>query len=296
QRIAQRSREAEHRLLVAEKLAAMALVDAGRPARAGAFDEAWHGELLSQHHDCWIVPYNGRTGNTWADQVRRWTNVANAVSELTVQTSVEALVRGGEGRWVRLFNPTGAALDAVVPVPIPRTDQPSRMVSLEAGGRRFATQVVASDAPGQSALLVRAHVPPMGYSTVELRDDVAAEGTPVSASTTDGIVVLESDLYRIEFDPAKGGTIRSLVAKGLGEREFVDAKSERRFNELRGHFYEQGGFHSSADQAAEVRIVESGPLRATVEISGQIAGHPFVQRVSISQGSPVIDCAPSGTR
>lgn len=294
QRIAQQSREAEHRLLVAEKLTALALVDAGRPARVGSFDDAWHNVLLSQHHDCWIVPYNGRLGNTWIDQVRRWTTVANTVSDLSVQTSVEALLQGGQGRgrrFVRLFNPTGAALDAVVPVPIPQTDKPSRMVSLDADGGRSATQVVWSETPGQSALLVRAKVPPMGYATVELRDAAEAEGEPVTASTTNEIVVIESDLYRIEFDPAKGGTIRSLVAKRLGNREFVDPKHEHRFNELRGNFYEQGGFHSSADQAAEVRVVENGPLRVTVEVSGRIAGSPFVQRVSIAQGSPVIACS-----
>ncbi|MEO8350083.1 MAG: hypothetical protein ABI680_00040 [Chthoniobacteraceae bacterium] len=60
----------------------------------------------------------------------------------------------------------------------------------------------------------------------------------------------------------------------LGGREFVDAKPERHCNELRGHFYEQGGFHSSADQEAEIRLVENGPLRVMVEISSQIADYP----------------------
>jgi alpha-mannosidase len=81
------------------------------------------------------------------------------------------------------------------------------------------------------------------------------------------------------------------VAKSLGGREFVDKAHERRFNELRGHFYESGGFRSSADRPAEVRIVENGPLRATAEIVGTIDGHPFAQRVSITQGSPTIDCS-----
>jgi alpha-mannosidase len=150
---------------------------------------------------------------------------------------------------------------------------------------------VAADKPGQSALLVRAIVPPMGYATVELRDDARATEPPVTTKTTNTAVVLESDHYRIEFDAAKGGTIRSLQAKRLGGREFVDAAHERRFNELRGHFYAQGGFHSSADQPAKIRIVEDGPLLATAEIAGTIAGQPFVQRVSITQGSPVIDCS-----
>ncbi len=293
QRIAQQSRAAEHRLLVAEKLAAMAFVDAGRPAMTTAIDEAWHQILLTQHHDCWIVPYNGSLGNTWADQVRLWTTLANAVSDLSVSRSVGALLESGQGRgrFVRLFNPTAAALEAVVPAPIPETREPSKFVSLNADGGHHPTQVVKSGTPGRSALLVHANVPPMGYATVELRDDANSSDSAVTATSTGNAVVMESELYRIEFDPAKGGTIRSLVAKSLGNREFVDTANECRFNELRGHFYEQGGFHSSADQPAKITVVENGPLRATVEMSGTIADNPFVQRVSITQGSPTIDCS-----
>ncbi len=45
----------------------------------------------------------------------------------------------------------------------------SKLASLAADGGWHPTQVVKSDTPGQSALLVRAKVPPMGYATVELR-------------------------------------------------------------------------------------------------------------------------------
>ncbi len=294
QRIAQRSRAAELRLLTAEKLSALALVDAGRPMPTGAFDQAWHGVLLSQHHDCWIVPYNGRPGSTWADKVGRWTAVSDAASALAVDRAVDALLegeKGRRGRFVRLFNPTAARLDAVVPVPGTRTAGPTRVTSVDADGRRFATQVASSDRPEEGVLLVRAALPPLGYTTVELVDDGTVAEPPVTARADDAAAVLESDHYRIEFEAAKGGTIKSLVAKRSGGREVVDATDERRFNELRGHFYDENTFHSSADRAARVRVVEAGPLRATVEVAGIIAGHPFVQRVSVTQGSPVIDCA-----
>jgi len=293
QRIAQQSREAECRLLTAEKLAAMALVIAGRPPATDAFDQAWHSVLLSQHHDCWIVPYNGRLGSTWADQVRRWTNISNAVSDLAIDRSVGALAEGEagrRGRFVRLFNPTASPLDAIVPVPVPSMAGPARLFSVDAEGRTFATQVGASEKQGQSVLLVRAALPPMGYTTVELHNEGKVTEPGASAKASGMAVVLENDHYRIEFDPHKGGTIKSLRAKRMNQREFVDAAAEQRFNELRGHFYDLGKFCSSADQPAKIRVVEDGPLRATLQVTGTIAGHPFVQRVSISQGSPVIDC------
>jgi alpha-mannosidase len=218
QRIAQQSREAEHRLLVAEKIAAMALLDAGRPPMTDVFDQAWRNVLLTQHHDCWIVPYNGRLGSTWADQVRRWTNVSNAVSDLALGRSVDALLEGKggrRGRFVRLFNSTAAPLDTVVPVAVPHIAGPSRTTSIDADGCRCATQVAASDQPGQSELLVRATVPPLGYATIELRDDAQATESPVTTKTAATAVVMESDQYRIAFDPAKGGTIRSWSASTL---------------------------------------------------------------------------------
>jgi alpha-mannosidase len=294
QRLAQQSREAEHRLLVAEKIAAVARIDAGRPARIEAFDEAWHGILLSQHHDCWIVPYNGRLGNTWADQVRRWTRAANSTSDLARENALEALLHNEDrqrGRVARLINPTGNKLDQVVPVPIPKSDNASVWTSRDAEGHEFLTQVVDSEVPGQSQLLVRATLPPMGYTTVELRNGRPIEPNRVRTESTADSVVIESDLYRIQFDPARGGTIRSLIAKTQGSREYVDTKSDRLFNELRGNFYAQGGFHSSADNPAKVTLAENGPLRAAVTVSGTIADNTFTQRVSITQGSPVIDCS-----
>lgn len=293
QRMAQQSRASEHRLLVAEKLAAMARIESGRPGRTNGFDEAWHGVLLSQHHDCWIVPYNGRLGNTWADQVRRWTTLANASSDLAVETALGAMLRSEgrqRGRAARLFNPTGSELDAVVPVPIRESDDATGWISRDTDGREFATQVVASDVPGQKQLLVRAKLPPVGYTTVEFREGKTKGLAQSSATLSADGAVLESDLFKIRFDKAKGGTIGSLIAKTQSNREFVDTKSERRFNELRGHFYEQGGFRSSADEPARIEVVEKGPLRATIKIFGRIAGSPFVQSVSLVQGSPVIDC------
>ncbi len=294
QRVAQQNRQAENRVLVAEKLAAMARIDAGRAARAEAFDDAWHGILLSQHHDCWIVPYNGRFGNTWAEQVRRWSEVANSISDLAQETALEALLKssGRQRGWaVRLFNPNGQKLDLVVTVAIPKSDEAAGLISRDGEGHQFPTQVVESDAPGHRQLLVRATLPPMGYTTVELSHAAQPATNQVRTETGQGSVVMESDLYRIELDPSKGGTFRSLLAKAQGNREYVDMKSERRFNELRGHFYAQGGFRSSADNPASIKVVEQGPLRTTVEISGKIAGNPFTQRVSLTQGSQVIDCS-----
>src|SRR5690606_17696693 len=59
QRIAQQVRTAEDRLTAAEKYAAITALYDGTSWPQQALDTAWKSLLLAQHHDCWIVPYNG---------------------------------------------------------------------------------------------------------------------------------------------------------------------------------------------------------------------------------------------
>src|SRR5579859_1628388 len=62
QEVARKVRKAENRIVATEKLAAMAAVWRGASWPCVSLDEAWRTLLLSQHHDCWIVPYNRRQG------------------------------------------------------------------------------------------------------------------------------------------------------------------------------------------------------------------------------------------
>ena len=52
-------------------------------------DEAWRTLMLAQHHDSWIVPYNGlnRKG-TWADQIKRWTDSTNHIADGIIEASI----------------------------------------------------------------------------------------------------------------------------------------------------------------------------------------------------------------
>ena len=83
-------------------------------------------------------------------------------------------------------------------------------------------------------------------------------GFPGATANTeaDGTVVLETDLYRLRIDPARGGTIASLVVKD-GNREFVDAANDRRFNEYRGYFVSEKKWASSAENRARVTMTRS---------------------------------------
>jgi alpha-mannosidase len=290
QRIAQQVRVSENKLVTAEKLAAMAAVYKQSAWPKAALDEGWTRLLLSQHHDCWIVPYNMGQGNTWADKVVAWTGITNKNTDSVVSASTERLSNGHptpNAKHVRVFNTLGVQRSGIVKVVIP--DSWGHDVSvLNDKNQEVLSQLVTLPL-GISILLFKADVPSMGYATYHLQKQKPAVKSGVSVTTqSDGKCKVETDLYTVIINPAKGGTIESLIAKKLGNKEFVDKTNVRRFNELRGNFFKDGGFKSSADQPAKVTI-DGGPAEVEVTVAGMIANHPFEQTYVFTQGKKRID-------
>jgi alpha-mannosidase len=252
QRIAQAVRHAENNIIQAEKLAAMSAIWKGTTWPENSFTDAWRTLLLSQHHDCWIVPYNGKKGDAWADRVVGWTGVTNHISDSIIQSSTQQLAGSGKD-YVRVFNTTSVDRDELV---------------------HYGDQ------------LFRAKVPAMGYAGYKLNALPSVKGASVTKLSS-GMYRIETDWYRMLIDPTKGGAITSWVAKQSGNKELVQAG--KRLNELRGNFYKSGGMQSSADKTAEVEVLENGPAEVKLAIKGTIAGNPYTQIVIVQAGQPRVD-------
>ncbi|HCN82847.1 MAG TPA: glycosyl hydrolase, partial [Sphingobacteriaceae bacterium] len=122
QRIAQQVRVSENKLVSSEKLAAMATVYKNAVWPKASFDQGWTRLLLSQHHDCWIVPYNGRPGDTWADKVVGWTGITNKNTDSIALQSTAKLSAGivsQDKKYIRVFNTLGAKRSELVKLDIP---------------------------------------------------------------------------------------------------------------------------------------------------------------------------------
>jgi alpha-mannosidase len=293
QRLAEQVRAAENQVIMAEKLAALASLYAGAAWPADTLDGAWRNLMLAQHHDCWIVPYNGRAGNTWADKVALWTGATRTASDGIMRQAASDLSAGPEHQasaYIRVFNTLGVRRTDVVNVALP-TDWPNTAARvLDDNGREVPAQVIFRDRSMAKELLFQAEVPALGYGTYQVQRTAASVSTQAGASIQDdGTCEVETDFYRIVLDPAKGGALTSLRAKSLGNREFVDGANARRFNELRGFFHEDGQFHSSTETPATIKILENGPVRACLEVSGKVGTHPFTQTISVAQGQRRID-------
>lgn len=103
QRIAQQVRESENKLVRAEKAGVIANLVNGYRYGQATLDEGWRTLMLAQHHDSWIVPYNGlnRQG-TWAQHIRRWTAATDSLCDEVIADALQSFAAPGGGVEIRL--------------------------------------------------------------------------------------------------------------------------------------------------------------------------------------------------
>lgn len=289
QRLTQEIRTAENGMVQAEKMASYARIYKGQEWPANTMDEAWRTLLLSQHHDCWIVPYNRlSTGKSWAESVTDWTDHTNQKTSLIVDEALKTMAGVHTGSHVRIYNTLAIERNELVSVEVPSSWKNKNWIAVDNLGHSSPTQWVIEQ--GVTKLLFRAKVPSAGFSTYAFRETKDQPKSELRFSTLpDGNYCLESDLYTLLLNPSKGGTMESLKAKSIENKEFVDMENERRFNELRGFFLKENSFLSSVDQPATIQLLEQGPLLMKVRIQGKVGVYPFSQTLQLIKGEPRID-------
>ncbi|MBT28629.1 MAG: hypothetical protein CMO01_03130 [Thalassobius sp.] len=284
QRLAQQVRVSENKLTVAEKITAFKKANKGTSWPQNNFDEAWRTLLLSQHHDCWIVPYNGKEGDTWADKVVVWTGSTNSISDSLINLSMNSSndVVKSQTLYVQVFNSQAIPRTDIVKVDLPKHLNENLVVFDEKGNEIPSQQV--TNPQDQKQLLFNAKAKPLGISTFEVKTSRKNPKNKVKTrKTEDGLYYVETEQYSLKLDPSRGGVVTSLLAKNLEGKELVDTNSERALNEVRGFFYDQNKFISSTDKPAKIEVVESGAILEKLAIKGHIGEHPFTQFITLYQ-------------
>ena len=298
QRIARNVRRSENNLLAAEKMGVMARLGTGWKGVGGrnpygiSLSEGWRNLLLAQHHDSWIVPYNGLKGSgSWADWIcHRWTPKADEIAERYFLAAAYATTglsqrtpQKDAAPSVRVFNTLGLERTGVVSMDIPSIAPGSAVTMADPDGNPVECWNGLVD--GVHRLVFRADVPGLGYNTYSLS---VADAPAKSVSRS--VRKVETGDYRIVFSPRRGGTIKKLIDKRSGKNIAVKGKGVA-FGELRGFFYDEGRFRSSAETPATVTLIEDNPLEKKVRICGSIAGHPFSETLTLREGDQRIDLA-----
>ena len=187
-----------------------------------------------------------------------------------------------------VFNTMANPRTNLVTLALPRDRTAAAASVWTTDGRQLPSQLVTNNA--RRELLWVAAAPPLGWETYRLKDvSGTAPAGATAAVLADGAILLETDLYRAELDPKRGGAFRSLAAKRLGNRELVDRANARGFNEIRGYFYREQRFHSTAEAPAKLEIVETGPVRVWVRVHGHVGAQEVTQSIVLTQGEPRID-------
>ncbi len=293
QKIAQEVRISENNLLGTEKLLALTNLMSGKTAWPQAdLDSAWRTLLLAQHHDCWIVPYNGKKGDTWADKVVAWTDRSNKISaDLNDQVLHQSTQIYTDKRSipVRVINTQLNQREEPVTIRLPENINTKNIQVTDQSGKRVLSQLIIDSAKHQN-LLFMADAPGFGTKNYVIKEASASAKTTgaTAIKLKNGSYRLESNLYTIIINPKQGGSISSLYAKKL-KKEFVDWHNNMKFGSLRGNFYQNGGFKSSADLAAEVKVLENGPVRVKLQLKGKINGTDWTEIISLAENQKVID-------
>ncbi len=300
QRIARQVRVSENSLTEAEKLSVMAKVADGYAYNPADTDEAWRTLMLSQHHDAWIVPYNNLHGQgTWADAVSRWTGKTDAVTDRIKKEAMDRLAAGSpcppksgwETCYLQVTNTQGVERQETAVILLPE-GAPEAVAVYAPDGKK--TDCLTEEQDGRRKLHFKVKVPSFGYAIYKVKAIRKRPGHHREAHKPEekgqGLHVLENDMYKITFDLEKGGTITSLIAKKDGGKEYVPRHGRFAWGELRGFFYDEGRFRSSAESPASLSVLENNKFVKTVQVKGQIAGHPFTQTLTLTAGSKRIDC------
>ena len=313
----QRIRRDEELLLDAEKYASLAALF-GRPNAQDQFERAWKNLLFDHFHD--VMPGSGIAVN-YLDAKRNLEDVARSAKEITAGALDEILAHvntqgagvPGDAVPVVVFNSLAWPRTEVVEGEVQLPGSARQVEVIDGEGRSVEHQLLVMDsATNRARLLILAEAPAMGYRVYYVR---SAAKTDISASIVKGrprVVEASSEMLKnayieIKVDPQTGciTSLRDLrnqtetlapsetdsggpstFACGNLLQAFTDKPKRWDAWNIDSDFEKQ---HWDLDKADEVKLIESGPLRAVIRVKKHFQNSTFVQDIAMVAGVPRVD-------
>ena len=290
-RLAQALQAAESALLRAERFAVIAS-RLGLEMPADSFDESWTALLGLQANPqlCGLAPSEAR---------RQAEDTLGAVRLSAEETLDEALAEIGADintsqlQWpLIVHNPVSWVRDGFIEIAMPPDGEHSisKARVTDVLGTEIPCQVRIEDEHRVILLVDVRDVPPTGYTTLQVYPDQspAPKSEPLKVEKT----VIENRWYRLELD-RRGGYIRSLLDKTNNQQVF-GPNGGARWQILTAAWSPLVSWRVRPGRPTEVgparmRVVEKGPLRASIEVTHTVGEDRLVQTFSLRSGSPIID-------
>ncbi|MGO9084788.1 MAG: alpha-mannosidase [Candidatus Sulfotelmatobacter sp.] len=301
-----RIRRAEENVLNAEKFAALASLY-GRPYPQDEMERAWNNLLFDHFHD--IMPGSGIAVN-YLDAKRNLENVdrvANDITRGSIREIAAHVNTQNEGAAVMVFNSLAWPRTEVTEVEAQLPAPAAAIEVVDSAGKPAQLQVLAEDLDTHRfRFLLLANVPAIGYQTYFVRPTRKLEEKPPTTLRASADT-LENEFFRVKIDP-QTGCMTSLFDKRSGTESlapaetdtggpknstcgnllqtFVDKPKQWDAWNIDADFEKQ---HWDLDKADEVKLIESGPLRAVIEIKNHFQNSTFVRDVTLYAGVPRVD-------
>ena len=275
------NRKSEFLLHDAEFVATLAgLVDPNYDYPAQSLRKAWEVVCLNQFHD--IIP-GSSIGPVYTESLAQYEELQRMAA--VDRDNALAVIAAQTGGDVLLVNPTG----------FERTDLALWKGEIGADEQLVAPgDVVVSSQPTTDGVIVDAGAL-LPYSVTPLTK-VKRSGAAPSSTLTASESLLENSFLRVEINRA-GDIVR--IFDKANQREVLPAGGiAGQFQAFEDRpmnwdawdvdiFFDDKMWH--AEPAQSITVVESGPLRATVEIKRRVLHSEYTQRISLSHNSPRLD-------
>jgi alpha-mannosidase len=284
-------REAEVEMLDAEKFSSLAWLN-GASYPSDKLNEAWKKVLFNQFHD---LAAGSGIGVIYQDAQRdydvvKWTAAdatSNAFQTLTGMVNTKTASRGAVP--VIVYNSLAwqradlATIDVQLPGPTA-----GKVAVVDAQHAAVPAQVLSYDAAtSKYSLLVELNdVPSLGYEVLEVAPETkAGPATDLKASG----LTLENSALKVTVDPKSGcitslydkkSKFESIVAGGCGN-ELIAFKDTPKDYDAWNIDADFDKVFTKLDEAESVKLIEQGPVRATIRVTRSWQNSKFVQDISL---------------
>ena len=283
------NRENELLADAAESAATTAHALGAMPYPSDKLYRAWDLTLGSQMHDVLPGTCIPRAYNySWNDEVlalNQFAAVAES-SSAAVAAGLDTRVAAG-GVPIVVFNPLSIGRQDVVEVSVALSAGAGAGVTVVGpDGQAVPTQITGRNAD-RVTLLFLADAPSVGYAVYEVRPGGAAPAASTLKSSTKGI---ENERYRVTLDD--NGDVASILDKAAG-REMLQSPAQLVFLYEKPHEWPAWNMDWQDRQKppkavlggpAQVSVVESGPVRVTLEVKRSGEDSTVVQRIRLAAG------------
>lgn len=251
--------------------------------------DAWVRFLWHQFHDDLTGTSTPQVYSfSWNDEILAMNRFADVLN-----TSASAVISKMDTRTkdfpVVVFNPVSIDRQDIVKAQVQFPNGTPKAVRVFGpDGKETPSQMVTED-DGRSFMVFLAKVPSIGFAVYDVRPSTASCKLPSNLKISKS--GMENEYYKVTID--RNGDVSSIYDK-TARREFLAGPA--RLEMLAAKQVRYPAWEIAYDiikstpreyvgGPADIRIVENGPARVSLEIHRKAAGSTFIQRISLASGT-----------